>query len=145
MCNEALNRVHIRVDRYFRDAFIVSELVFDVLNDFSRVLSVSRDMLNRIPYGFFISFFPGPHLRVTCTHRAFRVIRIVAKRENMLSLSPLANQVKSFPEIFSTFQIAACGKKRLSVKVATGKCGVVHDIKGMQQVVPLVTRETAFC
>ena len=27
----------------------------------------------------------------------------------------------------------------------TGECGVVHDIKEMQQVVPLITRETAFC
>ena len=26
-----------------------------------------------------------------------------------------------------------------------GECGVVHDIKEMQQVVPLITRETAFC
>ena len=33
----------------------------------------------------------------------------------------------------------------MAVKVATGKCGVVHDIKEMQQVVPLITRETAFC
>ena len=70
---------------------------------------------------------------------------IVAKRDNMLSLSPLANQVKSFPEICSTFQIAFCGKKRMAVKVATGECGVVHDIKEMQQVVPLNTRETALC
>ena len=33
----------------------------------------------------------------------------------------------------------------MAVKVATGKCGVVHDITEMQQVVPLITRETAFC
>ena len=30
-------------------------------------------------------------------------------------------------------------------KVAARKCGVVHDVKKMQQVVPLITRETAFC
>ena len=29
-------------------------------------------------------------------------------------------------------------------KVAEGKCGVVHDVTKMQQIVPLVTRETAF-
>ena len=33
----------------------------------------------------------------------------------------------------------------MAVNVATGKCGVVHDVKEMQQVVPLITRETAFC
>ena len=32
----------------------------------------------------------------------------------------------------------------MAVKVATGKCGVVHQVKEMQQVVPLITRETAF-
>ena len=36
---------------------------------------------------------------------------IVAKRDNMLSLSWLANKVKSFPEIFSTFQIAFLRKE----------------------------------
>ena len=30
----------------------------------------------------------------------------------------------------------------MAVKVATRKCGVVHDIKEMQQVVSLITRET---
>ena len=38
--------------------------------------------------------------------------RIVAKRDNMLSLSPLTNQVKSFPEIFSTFQMAFLRKEK---------------------------------
>ena len=33
----------------------------------------------------------------------------------------------------------------MAVKVATGICGVVHDIKEMQQVVPLITRQAAFC
>ena len=33
----------------------------------------------------------------------------------------------------------------MAVKVATRKCGVVHDIGETQQVVPLITRETAFC
>ena len=30
-------------------------------------------------------------------------------------------------------------------QVAERKSGVVHDVKEMQQVVPLITRETAFC
>ena len=33
----------------------------------------------------------------------------------------------------------------MAVKVAAGKCGVVHDVCEMQQIVPLITRETAFC
>ena len=43
-------------------------------------------------------------------------LRIVAKRDNMLSLSPLANQVKRFPEIFSTFQIAFLWKEKNGCK-----------------------------
>ena len=30
-------------------------------------------------------------------------------------------------------------------KVAAGKCGVVHDVTKMQQIVPLITCEVAFC
>ena len=87
--------VHIfGVHRYVRAALLVSESVFHVLNDLSRVLSVSRGMrfrqtstifwtilsvsrgiLNRIPSGFCTSFFPGPHLRDSSTHQAFRVTR----------------------------------------------------------------------
>ena len=33
----------------------------------------------------------------------------------------------------------------MAITVATRKCGVVHDIREMQQVVPLIPRETAFC
>ena len=33
----------------------------------------------------------------------------------------------------------------MSVKMAAETCGVVRDTKEMQQVVPLITRETAFC
>ena len=33
----------------------------------------------------------------------------------------------------------------MAVLVAAGKCGAVHDIEEMQQVVLLITRETAFC
>ena len=32
----------------------------------------------------------------------------------------------------------------MAVRLATRECGVVHDIKEMQQVVPLITRKTAF-
>ena len=62
----------------------------------------------------------------------------------MLSLSPLANQVKRFPEIFSTLQIALM-RKEMAVNVATRKCGVVYHMKEMQQVVPPNTHETVFC
>ena len=112
----------------------MSESVFHVLKDFSCVLLVSRGMLNRIPAGFCMSFFPGPHLSVSCTPRAFRVtrinfvpqIRFHVKRDNMLLLSPLAIQAKSFP-------VLSCGKERMAVgKVAAGKCGVVHDVSKMQ-------------
>ena len=101
----SISKLHLlRVDRYFRDAFIVSELVFNVLNDSSRVLSVARGlrlwetsrsfwtilsvslgMLNRVPSGFFISFFPGPHLRVSWTPRALRVTRIILSHRYALS------------------------------------------------------------
>ena len=30
-------------------------------------------------------------------------------------------------------------------KSAAGKCGVVHHVEKMQQIVPLITREAAFC
>ena len=30
-------------------------------------------------------------------------------------------------------------------KNAAGKCGVVHYVEKMQQIVPLITREAAFC
>ena len=62
----------------------------------------------------------------------------------MVLLSPLANKMKRFPEIFSTFQIALM-RKEMAVNVATRKCGVGHDIKEMQQVVPPNTHETVFC
>ena len=104
------------------------ELIFDVLSDLSRVASVSRGM--RPDFSFSNNLVPQ--------------IRIIAKRDNMLPLSPLANQVKSFPETFSTFQTAFLRKEKKAVKVASRKCGVVHDIKE-QQVVPLITRETVFC
>ena len=139
-----------RVDRYFRYAPVVSEMIL-VLNDSSRVLSVSRSMLNRVPSGFFISFFPKPYLSLWYSpgfwgysKNLFPQIRIVANRENMVLLSPLANQMKRFPEIFSTFQIALM-RKEMAVNVATRKCGVVHDIKEMQQVVPPNTHETVSC
>ena len=32
----------------------------------------------------------------------------------------------------------------MAEKVATGKCGVVHDITEMQQMIPLITRELPF-
>ena len=30
-------------------------------------------------------------------------------------------------------------------KMAAEKCGVAHDVEKMQQILPLITRETAFC
>ena len=114
------NMYLLRVDRYFRDSFIESELIFDVVNDLSRVLSVSRSMLNRVPSGFFHFFLPRATLESLLYFPGFQgysnnlvpQIRTVAKRDNMLSLSPLANQVKSFPEIFSILQIAFLRKEK---------------------------------
>ena len=95
------------VHRYFRAAFIVSESVFHVLNDSSRVLSVSqgmrfwetsrifwtihsvsRGMLNRIPSGFCTSFLPRSTLECLLyspglkgySNKLVPQIRIVAKR-----------------------------------------------------------------
>ena len=69
---------------------------------------------------FLVSFFPSQHLRVPCTHRASKVTRITfvpqirfhVKRDNVLLLSLLAIQAKSFPEIFSTSQIAFLRKEK---------------------------------
>ena len=141
------------VDRYFRDAFIVSESVFHVLNDFSRVPSVSRGMLNRIPSEFCMSFFPGPHLRVSCTYWAFMVTRIILSHRYALSRNETTcfcfrrwrSKRRAFLGSFRHLKLLSCGKKRMAVgKVAAGKCGVVHSVKEMQQVVPLIKRETAF-
>ena len=65
----------------------------------------------------------------------------------MLLLSPLVNHVKNFLlRSFRHLRLLSCGKKRKTVgKVAAGKCVVDHDVEKMQQVVPLITRETAFC
>ena len=65
----------------------------------------------------------------------------------MLLLSPLEIQAKRFPEIFSTFQIAVLQKEMNGCcwKSGCGKNGVVHYVKEMPQVAPLIKRETALC
>ena len=63
----------------------------------------------------------------------------------MLLIPLLAIQAKSFPEIFSTFQIAFLRKEKYGCKSGYKKMWCRSDIKEMQQVVPLITRETAFC
>ena len=144
----------LRVHRYFRSTFIVSESVFHILNEFSHVLSVSRGMLNRIPSGFCISFFPGPHLRVSRAFHAFRVTRRILSHRFALSWNETTSFCfhrwwtgrRAFLRSFRHFRLLSCGKKRMAIgRVAAGKCGVVHDVCLMQQVVPLITRETALC
>ena len=74
-------------------------------------------------------------------------IRFDVKRDNMLLLSPLVIQAKRFPDIlFDISDRFPAEKKRMDVgKVAARKCGVVHDVKKMQQIVPLIKCELAFC
>ena len=103
LCSERLSHVH---------SVSLGVRLCETSRIFWTILSVSRGMLNRIPSGFF--FLPRSSLESLLCSPGFQgyssnlvpQIRIVAKRDNMLSLWPLANQVKSFPEIFSTFQIA---------------------------------------
>ena len=119
------------------------------------MLTVSRGQLNRITSGVCTPFALVPLLRVSRTSRALEgywnnfvpQIRCTARRDNMLLLSPLENLVKSFPEIFLHLRWLSVGKKKMAVgKMAAEKCGVAHDVKKkLQQSVPLITRETAFC
>ena len=62
------------------------------------------------------------------SNNLFPQIRRVGRRDDMLLLSPLANQVKSFPEIFSNISDWFRAERQgcLLEKVAAGKCGVVH-------------------
>ena len=53
----------------------------------STILSVSWGMLNRMPSGDFVSFFPGPHFRVSCTPRAFRVTRKILSHRYAFTLN----------------------------------------------------------
>ena len=126
--------MHLRVDRYFRDAFIVSELIFCCSErpfacsfGFPRHAEQSTIRICHffLPKATLESLLYSPGFQ-GYSNNLVPQLRIVAKRNNMLCHSPLANQVKSFPEIFS------CGQRRMAVKVATRKCGVVHDIKEIQ-------------
>ena len=93
------------------------------------------------------------HLRVSCSPRAFRVTRIILSHRYALSRNETTcfcfrrwrSKRRASLRSFRHFRLLSCGKKRMAVNVATGRCGVVHEIKEMQQFVPLITRETAFC
>ena len=80
-------------------------------------------MLNRIPSGFHF-LLPRSTLESLLyspgiwgyTNNLVPQRRMFAKRNNMFSLSPLVIQVKSFPEIFSTFQTAFLRKEKKNCK-----------------------------
>ena len=157
--------------RCLRDAFIASESVFHSVNDFLHVLSrgkrvwgtsrifwiilsVSQGMLNRIPSEFWISFFPCPHLRVSRTPWVFEITRIILSHQYALTWNETTcfcfrrwwSGRRVLLSSFRHLRLLTWEKKRMAVgKVAARKCGVVHDVKKMQQIVPPITCEIAFC
>ena len=71
-------------------------------------------------------------------------IRRVARRDNVLLLSPLVNPAKSFPEIFWTFQIAFLRKEKNGYWNSGCKNMWCRSWLKKQQIVLLIARETAF-
>ena len=151
MCNaacidEAINRVHTEMcafsefivfpRRFYRAQVVHScfERLFACTLGFPK-LAFLRDLQNFLCHtlGFpstleSISHSPG---LLGYSKNFVPQIRLVARRDNMLLLSLLVNQARSFPEICSTFQIAFLRKEKgwLLEKWLQEKYGVVHDVK----------------
>ena len=75
-CFETTFRVYCHFSRGMR-FWEVSKIFWTLLSVFPRYAE--------LPSGFCISFFPGPHLRVSCAPQTFRVTRMILSHKCVLS------------------------------------------------------------